>query len=1180
MTITTQDIKFFKPEALDDTPTGGGRMTGAQVVDGELNNLFDDQSRFDRVTGRVSLRKLWCAVDADNADKLLGTHAIMLAPALDERVDVSMFARDDATDRRADAKAHLEQYLAAGATRPFYLWDTQPEGAQIVSILTELANEPPKAGDVLVLSVERGSVNVGVQQFCRITKAEAREVTQTMPSQSGGTKTLLNVDLTLSEPLAHTFPGEEFGFSNAAQQRTILRRTTVAAGKRYYSLHPIVQAITGQPTACTIDTPMTFVCPTAQQDTAMLDRPLGADALALMPTQADGDAPLAEPVRGSIVNGAVVYVAQRAITPGSVRISLRPESGGTTQQHILTDDGGGLLRRDEASGGAVPPQVAGTVDYVSGQVIVTGMGVASGALDASANSQLEYRPAAPVSEGRQTIGVEVTLLNVSNVWTANLQPLPLPGSVIFKYLFNGQWIELRDRADGSISGGANEGGGTINYASGSLTVTTGAQPDIGGAVLLSWGVGSSVVRPDVDLEQTPPTFVLNAEKPIKPGTLTLAYSIGGTGYSAADNAAGAVSGTAGSGTVDYAAGVIRLDPSTLPPPGTPVSLAYDSPDDLGDELIANPASHTLANAPVLPGSVTVTGLVQLSAGTVEVVLRDDGAGVLRVARGASVQAGGKSSAVGVGGAAGSVNYSDGAISLGNMTSLSGGEYVQTSQASGLNVFYSVRQWTVIPEPPAAMSAGARVTYAQDTTAQAEADAAVFDQVALTIEGDLLLSGLLPSSLVMRYRGLSYYDRAGSLFYRDPVTGIETAGGAVDYTGGRITLSHWPTAAGVTKIDGVLSVYGSPLMDAATWHTPNVPLRPTTYNLTVYPADSPAPVQVTADAEGVISGTGVSGTVNYSTGVYSLAFDPPIDPAPSSYNAIATTFVPLPESVIGINASRLPVDGRVPTVQQGDVAVLHHSAEHVLPNPVIAGQSYPTRAGIAALELRDATGARVPSDRYSFDRETGSLSMANPLDLDEYTQPLTAITRIEDMLLVSRANLSGLVEFTSRVTHDYPAEGAFLSTACPLGSELQARAFGVFSQAAWTAVWSDTLIGTPATGQYNASAAPIGISNAGAIRERWRVEFTSVSAFRVVGETVGQVGVGDVNNDCAPINPATGAPYFTLYAAGWSSGWSIGNQLRLNTEGAARPVWINRCTLPGPLTEPEDRFIVEFRGDAN
>ncbi|MGH8430267.1 MAG: hypothetical protein ACREUF_07670, partial [Solimonas sp.] len=257
-------------------------------------------------------------------------------------------------------------------------------------------------------------------------------------------------------------------------------------------------------------------------------------------------------------------------------------------------------------------------------------------------------------------------------------------------------------------------------------------------------------------------------------------------------------------------------------------------------------------------------------------------------------------------------------------------------------------------------------------------------------------------------------------------------------------------------------------------------------------------------------------------------------------------------------------------------------ETVLPNPVIAGQTYATRPYISALEIRDTAGLRVPTDRYTWSKTTGDVTFDNPLDLDGYTQPLTVSHRIEDMLLVTDPQLSGYVGLNAQITHAYPANTSFLSTALPLGNELQASAYNVFSQATWTGVWSDSLIGSAANGGYNNIVYPILSTNRGAIRARWRAEFTSVTAFRIVcdDDDIGQVGVGDINTDCAPINPATGDPYFTLQAAGWSGGWNIGNQLRFNTEAAARPIWFNRCTLPGPLTDPTDRFQVELRGDAN
>ena len=70
MTIATTDIKLRTPERLTDLADGGGRQTSGTIVDGQLNNLFQDTSRLDRVTGRVSLRKGYMHVDPGTRDAL------------------------------------------------------------------------------------------------------------------------------------------------------------------------------------------------------------------------------------------------------------------------------------------------------------------------------------------------------------------------------------------------------------------------------------------------------------------------------------------------------------------------------------------------------------------------------------------------------------------------------------------------------------------------------------------------------------------------------------------------------------------------------------------------------------------------------------------------------------------------------------------------------------------------------------------------------------------------------------------------------------------------------------------------------------------------------------------------------------------------------------------------------
>ena len=64
---------------------------------------------------------------------------------------------------------------------------------------------------------------------------------------------------------------------------------------------------------------------------------------------------------------------------------------------------------------------------------------------------------------------------------------------------------------------------------------------------------------------------------------------------------------------------------------------------------------------------------------------------------------------------------------------------------------------------------------------------------------------------------------------------------------------------------------------------------------------------------------------------------------------------------------------------------------------------------------------------------------------------------------------------------------------------------MFDQYTWDGItYSDTVEGAVATGTYNDALAPIAVTNAGALPERWVVQFTSATAFRVIGEHVGVV----------------------------------------------------------------------------
>jgi hypothetical protein len=186
-----------------------------------------------------------------------------------------------------------------------------------------------------------------------------------------------------------------------------------------------------------------------------------------------------------------------------------------------------------------------------------------------------------------------------------------------------------------------------------------------------------------------------------------------------------------------------------------------------------------------------------------------------------------------------------------------------------------------------------------------------------------------------------------------------------------------------------------------------------------------------------------------------------------------------------------------------------------------------------------------------------------------------------MAVVRETQINGEISFTRALTHDYPL-GSYVSSALIAGGngDMFARVSLLFDQSTWNGAFADAISGSPATGTFNSAQYPIVVTNRGARTERWVVQFTSSTAFNVIGENVGVIAVGTINSNCAPQNPATSVPYFTIPALGWGSGWSAGNVLRFNTVGAEFPVWVVRTVQQGPETVPNDSFTILIRGDVN
>lgn len=642
MPITTQDIKLFKSERIADTPDGGGRQTGVEVIDGELNNVFDDTSRDDRVNGRVSLRKVFGSVRTADTQKFLGVHAILSDPPDDGRVFCTLFQVPlmPHSAERDDAKSLIEQYVVAAQTTLIILLDTQPAGSRTLVGFQTPIDPIPEANEILCLSVEKaGHINNGYRQFVRITDITS-QITVLQPSNTE--KRIITMEL--SDALEIDFPGEQLTATQIfGLNTTKLRKVDLNPLARFYGIVPVASPIAIGATAIKASTILQPLSPTAYAETPFLDRQVGVEGAAVVQASAVN---FTEPaVSVTVAAGVLALRAMRAV----VRTSLTF----TVSSAQFSDNGDGTISRVGGSGflGA-----SGSVDYPTGDIMLSGFG------ETGAHTiTLTYLPAAAVPDALHTAGTEVTLANRGFNWPKTLIPKPARGSVVATYRALGRWYTLLDNGVGQLTGPVGTGVGTVNYITGTVNLTTGYQPDVGSYVLFGWGTGAhyTMVATDPDIEIG--AIRLDTNVAIEPGSLSVTWTIASVSYTVTDDGDGNCIGdcVSGRGFVDYSGRQIQFLPTVYPAKLSTITVAYNGQAETGYVPTPQPTpsggnvSFTVPGAPFEPGSVIVSAnFARNSNGNVTtVVFTDAGDGSLAVNIDGNTET------------RGSVNYTTGVVSI-------------------------------------------------------------------------------------------------------------------------------------------------------------------------------------------------------------------------------------------------------------------------------------------------------------------------------------------------------------------------------------------------------------------------------------------------------------------------------------------------------------------------------------
>lgn len=1191
MPIQSGDVKLLKSAVMADVPEGGGAPTGNAIADGASNAIFPDISEVDRAGGRVNLRKTFVSVQTDDTDTYFGANVIVAEPPADPRVSVTLFSTERTFDTREQAQVRIEAYLNKGPEWAGYLFENHIAGQRVIQLFQRTTDAIPNVGQTLVL-IENEGLSTQKEQYVRATAVSVVERTFTYNVNQDYAAHIVTVDI--SDALRYDFTGSPSNrLFTRANNSTKIRDTVVADAGTYVGVVPLTQA--GSLGDFTIKgaSIYTQLVPSAQTETP----------ISFVPPYAAAGLPVpgAAPITYTATHGwtaSVNFQLPGGCLPGSLSI---------VTDGITVFDDAGLLKT--ASG------TIGIIDYANGILSLN-----SGTM--SNSKQVTYRPAAQILRAPQSSEIPVTPESRSQSYVGTINPVAQPATLSISYMAQGRWYVLSDAGNGSLRGlDGSYGAGTYNKDTGAFVVTLGALPDVGSSLVLTWNVPTQETpQPSTQLKATQ-TLTLNPPEgqAVQPGSLSVAWE-----YSGSKSATAATDGTlsgAASGILSVAQSRLDFAPNTLPAVGTQLTVSYvagpkqadsfahPSRNGAGQVAVAatlgsvQPGSlevewNTLTDVSVL-GSYTLAQIREMGiAGWVDPIqtARDDGLGQIilndRVI--------------------GSVDYASGEVVFFPDVQVRIPRPVYTATVIAGNgrwrLNYAGIQYVDAPSLyPNDDTGYVKLRYNSAGATSNRSETFTFSPSFRLVPG--VQAQVVTGTVLLTVPGAQPWGDNGQGTLREYTTSGWVTRGTINYLSGEVTLTSWSagTSNQITRASCVTTV-GENISSEFVFRSGAAPLRPG--SLSIQFARAVGGTQsVTAGVDGVINAQGVSGAVDYDTGLVRVRFgnlvtaagneaEPwfdaskvdsdgkifrpePVAAASVRYSAVAYSYLPLDADLLGIDPVRLPSDGRVPIFRPGGFAVVGHTGR--ITASVSNGQTINCgRVRLSRVRVVGQDGAVIHSG-YSADLEAGTVTFSN---VTGYSQPVTLEHRIEDMAVVSDAQINGEISFTRALTHDYPlaspgdpTSGSFVASALMAG-DLFARVSLVFDQASWNGSWSDSLSGATATATYNNTQYPIRVTNRGALTERWIVRFTNSTSFDLIGENVGVIASGNTSTDCAPNNPSTGVPYFFLPALGWGNGWATGNVLRFNTIGAQFPVWVVRTVQQGPETVPDDAFTLLLRGDVD
>ena len=471
--------------------------------------------------------------------------------------------------------------------------------------------------------------------------------------------------------------------------------------------------------------------------------------------------------------------------------------------------------------------------------------------------------------------------------------------------------------------------------------------------------------------------------------------------------------------------------------------------------------------------------------------------------------------------------------------------------------------------------------------------------------------IVPGSVQFVWMGQTYTDFEGVIYRGRTDSSPGIASGTIGYQNGVVLMTDYVVGgAGPTDFQlQSLWTQNAPWTTARLFfRTQAAPIKPTGCTLTLLDVEGNA-LAATGDLNGNMLGAHMWGKIDYLTGLVELQFGDfvddatltaadklewwydaadvgavqagkiwrpwPVDPTTLRYNSVSYFYLPIDAEILGLDPVRLPQDGRVPIFRVGSYVVVGHTGT-TPPATISNGQTINcARTRLSRVRLVGSDGATIHTG-YTADLDAGTVTA---VDTSTWLQPVHVEHRIEQLDRLRDVQINGDIATVGQLAHDFPA-GSTVSSAIT-AQTLRARVSQLWDQQTWDGItWLDAISGNPAPATYNDTLAPIELTNAGALTERFALRFTNSTTFECIGEHLGFIGSGTINADFAPINPVGAAPYFTLRALGWGTGWAAGNVLFVHIVGAIYPFACIRTVQMGPALGVDYSFELLGRGDVD